>query len=216
MTVAAFGKRFFETTRGQIVMLLRRGTRTVDELAAALELTDNAVRHQLSTLERDGLARQAGVRRVGEARKPSVVYELPEDAEPLLSRAYPPLLTALVGAVVDTLPRSQANAMLRDVGRRLARGTGGEASGTLAQRVRTAAAILTSLGGDVVVTQEEKALHIRGSGCPLSATVSHHPALCRTVEALLTEVVGSPARQSCDHGNRPRCRFAIKRADAAA
>ncbi|HET6230724.1 MAG TPA: hypothetical protein VFE05_11695, partial [Longimicrobiaceae bacterium] len=170
----------------------------------------------LALLERDGLARQAGVRRLGDARKPSVLYELPGDAEPLLSRAYPPVLTALVASVVDTLPRRRANAMLRDVGRRLARGTGGEATGTLEQRVSAAAAILTSLGGDVEVTQDEGALYIRGSGCPLSATVSHHPALCRTVEALLTEVVGAPTRQACEHGTRPRCRFVIETVDSAA
>ena len=36
--------RFFETTRGQIVLLLRQEVRTVAELAEALELTDNAAR----------------------------------------------------------------------------------------------------------------------------------------------------------------------------
>jgi predicted ArsR family transcriptional regulator len=216
VSVVALGKRFFETTRGQIVVLLRRGARTVDELAAALELTDNAVRHQLSTLERDGLARQAGVRRVGEARKPSVLYELPEDAEPLFSSAYPPVLTALVSTVMDTLPRKRADELLREVGRRLARGTGGEAPGTLAHRVDAAAAILTALGGDVQVTREDGVLHIRGSGCPLSATVSRQPALCRTVQTLIAEVVGSPARQCCEHGDRPRCRFAIEIVGSAA
>src|SRR5918911_2480444 len=60
---SGFNKRFMETTRGQIVALLRRGTRTVEELAQALGLTDNAVRGHLATLERDGLARPAGVRR---------------------------------------------------------------------------------------------------------------------------------------------------------
>jgi predicted ArsR family transcriptional regulator len=63
MTAAGLGRRFFETTRGQIVGLLRRGRRTVEELARALGLTDNAVRNHLATLERDGLVRQDGVRR---------------------------------------------------------------------------------------------------------------------------------------------------------
>jgi predicted ArsR family transcriptional regulator len=216
MSVSTLGKRFFESTRGQIVVLLRRGARTVDELAAALGLTNNAVRHQLSALERDGLARQAGVRREGDARKPSALYELPIDAEPLLSSAYPPVLTTLVAVVVDTLPARRANALLREVGRRLARGTGGEASGTLGHRVNAAAAILTALGGDVEVTREKGTLHIRGSGCPLSATVSQQPSLCRTVETLITDVVGSPARQCCDHGDRPRCRFAIEVVGSAA
>lgn len=39
-----FDQRFFETTRGRIVTLLRGTTKTVNELAEELELTDNAVR----------------------------------------------------------------------------------------------------------------------------------------------------------------------------
>src|SRR5207249_6425780 len=56
-------ERFFASTRGRIVQLLRRATSTVDELAEALGLTDNAVRAHLAILERDGLVQQKGVRR---------------------------------------------------------------------------------------------------------------------------------------------------------
>ena len=56
-------KRFLETTRGQLVTLLRRGAQPVDALAQSLRLTPNAVRAHLLTLERDGLVRQRGTRR---------------------------------------------------------------------------------------------------------------------------------------------------------
>ena len=82
--------RFLETTRGQLVTLLRRGPRAVDELARALGLTDNAVRAHLATLERDGMVRQAGSPRPTGARKPATLYELQPDTETLLSRADPP------------------------------------------------------------------------------------------------------------------------------
>src|SRR5881398_826577 len=48
-------KRFFESTRGRIVLLLRASEKTVNDLAAHLQLTDNAVRAHLLSLERDGL-----------------------------------------------------------------------------------------------------------------------------------------------------------------
>ena len=41
-----------KSTRNRIVALLRRGERSVEELAESLGLTDNAVRAQLSALER--------------------------------------------------------------------------------------------------------------------------------------------------------------------
>ncbi len=50
--------RFFTTTKGQILRLLRRPPKTVNDLADALEITDNAVRAQLATLERDGLVQR--------------------------------------------------------------------------------------------------------------------------------------------------------------
>jgi predicted ArsR family transcriptional regulator len=53
-------RKFFESTRGQIVTLLRRAGLTVDELAQEVGLTNNGVRAHLATLERDGIVRQSG------------------------------------------------------------------------------------------------------------------------------------------------------------
>ncbi len=49
---------FFASTRGQIITLLRRSSRTVDELAQVLDLTRTAVRAHLAALERDGLVQR--------------------------------------------------------------------------------------------------------------------------------------------------------------
>ena len=67
--------KFFETTRGQIVMRLRNGGRSVNDLAADLGLTDNAIRANLLTLARDHLVESAGT--VKTVRRPYVVYQLP-------------------------------------------------------------------------------------------------------------------------------------------
>jgi predicted ArsR family transcriptional regulator len=203
-------KRFLETTRGQLLSLMRRGPRTVEELAAALQLSDNAIRNHLSTLERDHLVRQAGVRRTPGAGKPALVYELHPDAEPLFSRAYPPVLTAFIETVVAACPPEQAEQLLREVGHRLALQVGGRAVGPLDNRVRTAAAAMVALGGDVEVTRADDALRIRGSGCPLSAAVSKRPELCKAMEALVAEVAGANAQMCCEHGERPRCCFMIE------
>ncbi|HEX5829877.1 MAG TPA: helix-turn-helix domain-containing protein, partial [Gemmatimonadaceae bacterium] len=111
------GTRFLESTRGRVVALLRRGARTVEELARSLGLTDNAVRNHLATLERDGIVRQDGVRRGPGAGKPAVLYDLRPEAEPLFSRAYPPVLTTLLDVVIEELPAERASELLREVGR---------------------------------------------------------------------------------------------------
>ncbi|MDF3017510.1 MAG: putative transcriptional regulator [Thermomicrobiales bacterium] len=58
-------EKFFESTRGRMVTLLRRSGRTVEELARALGLTDNGIRAHLAALERDGIVRQRGSVRRG-------------------------------------------------------------------------------------------------------------------------------------------------------
>ena len=80
-------ERFFESTRGRIVMLLRRSGRTVEELANSQGLTDNGVRAHLAVLERDGIVRQRGsVRRGSGGGKPAYLYELTPKAEELFRR----------------------------------------------------------------------------------------------------------------------------------
>src|SRR5262249_59361639 len=77
--------------RGRIIALLRRGDRTVEELARSLDLTDNAVRAHLATLEKDGVVHQARLRHSGGARQPATGYALAPGAEALLSAAPAPV-----------------------------------------------------------------------------------------------------------------------------
>ena len=90
MAKTRFDQRFFASTRGRIIQLLRRGSRTVDELAEAVDLTDNGVRGHLATLERDGIVVQTGVRRgIG---KPAFAYGLTAEADSLFPKPYGPVL----------------------------------------------------------------------------------------------------------------------------
>jgi predicted ArsR family transcriptional regulator len=212
MYVGGLDKRFLETTRGQISILLRRGARTVEELAEALGLTDNAVRGHLSSLERDGIVRQEGVRRGKGAGKPAAVYELHPDAEPLFSRAYQPVLATVLDVLVDELSPERAAEILQEVGRRMGVSAGGAASGTLTDRMTAAAAALRALGGEVDVVLEDGRLMLRATGCPLSSAVSRRPETCRAVEALVSQVVGAPVQECCIRGQRPRCCFRVESA----
>ena len=210
MSVAGLGRRFFESTRGRIVAILRRGARTVEELASEVSLTDNAIRSHLSTLERDGLVRQIGVRRGEGAGKPATLYEIHPDAEPLFSRAYAPVLNALLDELAEQLPADRSGALMHAVGRRLAAAVPHHPTADLEARVRAGVALLNSLGGAAQMEQNDAGvLSIRGCGCPLSATTSRRPEVCGAMEALLTEVVGAPVKESCERGDRPQCCFVV-------
>jgi predicted ArsR family transcriptional regulator len=210
MSVAGLGRRFLETTRGQIVALLRRGSRTVEDLATALGLTDNAIRSHLSTLERDGLIRQDGVRRGQGAGKPASLYEIHPEAEPLFSRAYAPVLGALLDELAEQLPPKRNEALMQAVGRRLATEMGRAPAGDLAARVDAAVALLNSLGGEAQAERQDGKLLISGcGGCPLSTATARRPELCGALETMLSEFIGAPVHERCHRGERPRCCFEV-------
>jgi predicted ArsR family transcriptional regulator len=202
-------KRFLETTRGQLVTLLRRGPQPVDALAAALGLTPNAVRAHLLTLERDGLVRQGGTRRNPGAGKPATLFELHPDAETMMSRAYAPVLRALLEELASTLSDDQLETLLDGLGRRLATGSRPSGASSQRSRVETGAEVLRSLGGLVEVEDRDGKAVIRGYGCPLAVAVERRPEACRAVRSLLREVTGSEVTLCCRYEERPSCCFEV-------
>ncbi len=200
-------KRFFESTRGQIVTILRSSPSTVDELAGKLDLTDNAVRAHLLTLERDGLVRQSGLRRG--PRKPHFTYVLTPEADALFPKAYDALLNQLIAVLKTRLDQPEIEDVLREVGRAVAAGSPAGQNADLASRVQTALKVLEALGGSADVEQHDDKIVIRGNGCPLGAAVSVHPEVCRLAETLVAEIVKAPVHEYCERDGRPRCRFEI-------
>jgi predicted ArsR family transcriptional regulator len=211
MSSSRWDQRFFASTRGQVVTLLRQGHATVEELARALGLTDNAVRSHLAALERDGLVTQSGLRRgVG---KPAYAYALTPDAERFFPKAYGALLHLMLDALGERLPAAVVDDLLRDVGHRLASGQP-EPTGDLRGRVDRAVTLLGELGGQAAVEEQDGGFVIQGCSCPLAAAVEGHPQSCLLAETLLADVIGAPVRQTCDP-EIPRCRFEIGTATGA-
>lgn len=210
-------RKFFESTRGRIVTLLRRGGRTVEELAQDLGLTDNGVRAHLAILERDGIVQQQGTvsRGGGGGGKPAYVYALTPEAEALFPKAYGLVLRQLLNAMAEQLGSEETEALLRAAGRRIADGLSVPADG-VRTRLEAAAAVLNELGGFAELEENDGAFVIRGYSCPLTAVVPGHPEACRLVEALLTELVSVPVREHCDRGANPRCCFEVAPADVVA
>ena len=200
-------RRFFESTRGQIVTILRGSPGTVDELAEKLDLTDNAVRAHLITLERDGLVQQSGLRRG--PRKPHFTYALTPEAEQLFPKAYDDLLNQLIGVLKHRLQPNELEDVLREVGRAFAAGAPAEKDASLESRVHAAVKVLGAIGGAAEVERHDNKIVIEGKSCPLAAAVAVHPEVCRLAETLIHEIVKAPVEEQCNRDGRPRCRFEI-------
>lgn len=197
-----------DKSRAVLLQLLRRGPATVDDLATATELTANAVRFHLASLEAEGDVEAAGMRRHEGAGKPAVLYGLTPEAEVGFSKAYAPVLAATVQELHRTVPRDQVVPFLRRVGERLAP-SAKSPSRPLAQRVAAGANLLNDLGGAATVSRRDDRYVIKGQGCPLGAVVAGDPCVCSAVESLLTNVIGANVKQCCAHGARPNCCFEV-------
>jgi predicted ArsR family transcriptional regulator len=187
---------------------LREGVFTVDDLAGRLDLTDNAVRFHLASLEAIGSVRKEGVRKPQGAGKPADLYTLTADGEESFSRAYAPVLAACVAELHETMSSQQLIGFLKRVGKRLAKGFG-KGSGSLPSRVAGASRLLNSLGGVTVVEKSADTYHIIGRACPLSRAVESDHCVCAAVTTLVAEVVGANVTERCDRSGRPRCHFEI-------
>lgn len=217
MSSMSWYQRLLTSTRGRLVSLLRRETRTVEELAQALDLTDNAVRAHLATLERDGLVQQHGVRRTGGSGKPAYAYALTVDAERLFPKAYGPVLHTLLDVLDERMPPQDMEKALRETGRRLAaehqqsRGTT-ESGDDHVHRLALAVDLLNALGGLAELEEQDGALVIRGYSCPLTAVLPGHPEVCKLAEELVSEAAGMPLYECCERGEVTHCCFATSRA----
>jgi predicted ArsR family transcriptional regulator len=201
-------ERFFDSTRGRIISLLRDSTATVNDLSEHLGLTDNAVRAHLSTLERDGLVRQSGLRKG--SRKPHYAYELTSEGEHLFPKAYDALLNQFISVLKERLTARAFKDSLRAVGRALALNRkSSERRQSLERRAQDALRTLKDIGGNPRLEKHRGTLVISSGSCPLAAVVAEHPETCQMVETLISDLVESEVKEDCDRSSTPRCRFTI-------
>jgi predicted ArsR family transcriptional regulator len=203
-----------ESTRGRVLLLLRRGTKSIAELAESLGISANAVRMHVTALQRDGLVEYGGTSR-STGGKPAQLYEITARAEELFPKAYAFVLGELIGYLRDREGGAGAERVMREVAARATAGVRGR-GGDLEARVGAAADVIRELGSDVEVERVETGWFLRGAGCPLSAVVSDHAVLCTLVQAVIEEITERPVRICCRREGRPRCAFHVESAAGGA
>jgi predicted ArsR family transcriptional regulator len=216
-------KRFFAGTRGRILTLLRRENHTVDQLAQALELTGNAVRVQLTVLERDGFVQQEQSERRG-VGKPAYVYKLTPRAENLFPKAYDRVLGHMLTLLGERMNPDEIEELLRALGRRMAGREGlrtgrerialaepgkGTSAGDVRARLNMAVDILNQLGGLMEIEEHEDSFSLCGYSCPLAPLVAEHPDLCKITQSMLTDLVGLPLHERCERSESLWCWFEV-------
>lgn len=199
-------RTFAGDTQGKLLGLLRREPRTVNELAAELELTDNAIRAHLAALGRDGMVEDVGAQR-DTGGKPARRYALTLKGEELFPKAYAVALNGLVEEITRTQGWEQAASLLRGVGTRLSAGV--VTKGGVQSRVAAAATALRGLGAEIDLTTTATGWEMQGHACPLSRVTADHPQVCSLVTAIVAEITGQPVAEKCERSGKPKCRFEV-------
>jgi predicted ArsR family transcriptional regulator len=202
--------RFFQTTRGKIVSQLRRlGSASADDLAAEFGLSPNAVRQQLTILERDGLVAETSVRRG--PTKPTYEFSLTSEADRLFPQAYDKMLSAVLREVKDQFGAPGVAKIFDGLSKRAVERARLEIT---AVRPEEKVAQLTEMLQKNGVVAEYSlidggyVLHERS--CPYFDAAKEHPEVCQVIHHVMDETIGGDHVQteSLASGGK-ECRFEL-------
>lgn len=201
--------QLLQGTRRRIVMLLRMQDRTVRELANSLDLTRNAIRSQLSKLQRDQLAEIVGRRPTD--RKPENVYGLTPKAEQLFPKSYDEILNSLLSVLSEEY--DDLAPLLRKVARRLVQPhKPHELEVSARDRLERAKQVFEEMGGLPVIEEMNGTYRLKGASCPLASAVDvHGPVACNLACAILEELTELSVAQRCETTETcPECAFIVQ------
>lgn len=209
------------SSREEILTLLRAGPHTAAELAEVIDISPQAVRDQLRTLEGKGWIKVERLRR-DTGGKPAREFVLTADGEESFEKPYPEILRYLVGELQAQLGVRQKRELFEAVGRRLGadlceNGVPDLAApdklspAQLRRRLEAAVRMLNAVGGAAEVAKSEEGLRIQSHGCPLSGLVRQDPEACLLAEALVQTIAGVDLIETCDRDGQPQCRFEVNR-----
>ena len=169
---------------------------TARELAARFDLTPNAMRRHLETLEAAGIVRHSReVRGVG---GPVHAFSLTGSGEALFPRQYATVLLETLDAIAAEHGRGGVSEFFRRKWTALA----SEAAPALqllplTERVQLLAELWTSLGymAEADVDDDTGLPVLRKHNCAIRAVAEQYPEVCATEAAFIADVLGVPAER---------------------
>jgi DeoR family transcriptional regulator, suf operon transcriptional repressor len=177
-----------------LLALKKHQPQTAGDLAARFELTPNAMRRHLETLEAAGIIRHSReVRGVG---GPVHAFSLTASGEALFPRQYATVLLE----TFDAIAAERGRGGVSDFFRRKWTALAAEAAPALRklplhERVQLVAELWTSLGymAEADVDDDTGLPVLRKHNCAIRAVAERYPEVCATEAEFIADVIGVPA-----------------------
>lgn len=203
---------FAELKRSLLLALKRGGAKAISALAKPLGVTGEAVRQQLTSLEKDGWVRREPGPRVEARGRPTTLYALTAAGEELFPKAYDALAVELLDAVAGQMgPEALEKILAALVEARVERLEPEMRGLPLEKRLARLKELYLAEDPFMSVERRGKELRLVERNCPFYGVASRRPALCSvTVNAmsrLLGRRVSREERFQTGHG---RCAFVVK------
>jgi predicted ArsR family transcriptional regulator len=189
--------------------------KTINEIASAVDLSNNAVRKYLFELERNGyIVKQTQKRDIG---RPVELYSLHSNALNAFPKVYGEFAISLINELKNELGEARTKKILSEVGKTLGKEIQINYSkevdqSSLEQRVITLVKIFEDYGKYPTVLEDEEYYYIRNSNCLLFSIVKEHSIVCEVDQNIVELMLKSKAeKQQCLKNDEPFCQYRIKK-----
>jgi predicted ArsR family transcriptional regulator len=197
-------------TKSQILSIVQQTPQTILQLCAQLNLTRTAINLPIKQLLAEGLIHGTVEPRAGQVGKPSIIYEATQGTEDLHSKAYQPILSALIEQIQADSGEAALTELLQKTGRRMARATLSEATNSFRTNLEAAMKVANSLGATTqLLEQTDGTFILTNRTCPAATAARANGHVCQLMTAFFAQATGGEAAEFCQRDERMVCQYKI-------
>ncbi|WAR44365.1 helix-turn-helix transcriptional regulator [Methylomonas rapida] len=200
----------------QIMTLLLNASSglSIDDMAAKLDISRNAVKQHLVVLEKQQLVKEGILTSTG--GRPARCYALTEQGVNHFPKQYAWFCNLLLNDLAAEMTPESLEKMMWNMGVKLANSLAPQfGHKNTQQKLEALVELMQSLGYHAELEQQEGGQSIKAVNCVYHDLAQQHPALCHFDQALITTLLEKPVEQiSCMAKKDCACRFNIARSSA--
>lgn len=205
--ISAYGDRQQQLLK---FLLATKAGLTVEGLSQQLNISRNAVRQHLASLELEGLVSKGGTHPTG--GRPEQLYELTAKGHELFPRKYSWFSELLIESLLEETNPEQLRQRFIEMGKRVGAQLPGMAGGP-AERIKQMTSVMRDLGYESTTREGSTDAwpSIEATNCVFHHLASRFPDVCQFDLALLEQAVQRPVvHEDCMVKGGSACRFTFQ------